>query len=41
MDFDGKVIPRGSSTPYFAGLHHHGQDATSAGYIAILSIDIN
>ncbi len=31
VDFDGKVIPRGSSTPYFVGLHHHGEDIMSAG----------
>ncbi len=31
VGFDGKVIPCGSSTPYFVGLHHHGQDVMSAG----------
>ncbi len=31
VDFDGKIIPSGTNTPYYLGLHHHGQDVKSAG----------
>ncbi|KYQ88848.1 hypothetical protein DLAC_10650 [Tieghemostelium lacteum] len=32
FDFNGKYIERGSDTPVYLGLHHHGKEASEAGY---------
>ncbi|KAF2071386.1 hypothetical protein CYY_007302 [Polysphondylium violaceum] len=35
FDFNGNIIKRGSETPVHSGLHHHGEEASEAGYTII------